>query len=76
MKEAEDEVHERLDQREMVARECQAIRLVEWLDGQEQGHRKPGERRKRHRSDATPWLGGNLRQWEFVPQCVAKTPVP
>ena len=57
MKEAEDEVHERLDQLGMIARGCQASGLVEWLDGQEQGHRKSSERRKRHKSDATPWLG-------------------
>jgi hypothetical protein len=58
MEEAEDELNERLDQPEMVTRGCQAIRLVEWLNGQEQGHWKPGEQRKRHRSDTTPWLGG------------------
>jgi len=57
MKEAEDEVHERLDQLGMMARGCQASGLVEWLDGQEQGNRKSGERRKRHKSDATPRLG-------------------
>lgn len=71
----EDEVNECLDQLGILARECQAIRLVEWLAGQEQGNRKPVERRKRHRSDATPRLGGNLRQWEFVSQCLANTPV-
>ena len=57
MKEADDHVHEQLDQLGMVARVCQASELVAWLDGQEQDHRKPGERRKCHRSDATPWLG-------------------
>ena len=57
MKEAEDRVNEWMDQLGMVARVCQAIGLVEWLDGHEQGHWKPGERRKCHRSNATPWLG-------------------
>ncbi len=57
MKEAEDDLHERLDHLGMMARGCQASGLVKWLDGQEQGNRKLGERRKRHTSDATPWLG-------------------
>ena len=56
MKEAEGDVHERLDHLGMMARGCQASGLVKWLDGQEQGNRKLGERRKRHTSDATPWL--------------------
>lgn len=42
MKEAEGSVNEQLDR--IIARVCQESGLVEWLDGQKQGKRKPEER--------------------------------
>ena len=51
MEGAEEYVNERLDHLGIVAGVCQEIGLVEWLDAQEPGNRKPGERGNRHSSD-------------------------
>ena len=44
MEEAEAYVNERLDHLGIVAGVCQEIGLAKWLDAQEPGNRKPGER--------------------------------
>ncbi len=55
MEGTEDYVNERLDHLRLVAGVCHEIGLAAWLDAQEPGNRKPGERGN---SD-----GGHGAQW-------------
>src|SRR5579862_9943875 len=56
MQGTEEYVNERLDHLGIVAGVCQEISLADWLDAQEPGSRKPGERRNGDGGDGTQWV--------------------
>jgi hypothetical protein len=52
----ESYTNERLDHLGIVAGVCQEIGLAAWLDAQDPGHRKPGERGNGDRRDGAQWV--------------------
>ena len=54
---AELYLNERLDHLGIVAGVCQEIGLAAWLDAQDPGNRKPGERGNSDGRDDPEWLG-------------------